>query len=121
MTIEYDHTLQLTGTVRCILRDIARAIGVAREDLPGKFDSRVTAKVLELTTTRTLDAWAARPGRQELPFIKIGRSRRYLLTDVVAFIAKRHSNADMYAASAVDAVVAAEVARLGSSFLADAA
>jgi len=103
----------LTGAVRCILRDIGRAVGVPLAELPGKFDPRETAAILELTTTRTLDTWASRPDRGGLPFVKMGRSRRYLLSDLVAFMAKRHSAADTYPAAAVTATVCAEVASLG--------
>jgi len=112
---------ELSGAIRCILRDIGRAVGVPLADLPGKFDPRETAAILDLTTSRTLDTWASRPDRGGLPFVKVGRSRRYLLTDVIAFIAKRHTGAGEYAASAVSAAVYAEVSRLGEPVIGAAA
>ena len=111
----------LDGAIRCILRDIGRAVGVPLADLPGKFDARETAAILDLTTTRTLDTWASRPDHGGLPFVKVGRSRRYLLTDLVTFMAKRHTDADAYPAAAVPAAVCDEVARLGESVAKDAA
>jgi len=104
---------ELSGAIRCILRDIGRSVGAPLDDLPGKFDTFQTAAILDLTTPRTLDTWASRPDRGDLPFVKVGRSRRYLLTDLVTFIAKRHSGASDYAASAVPSAVYAEVSRLG--------
>ena len=121
MQFVHTETPEVVGAVRCIIRDIGRAVDSPLDDLPGKFDTRAAATILDLTTPRTLDTWASRPDRGGLPFVKVGRSRRYLLTDLVTFMAKRHSDADKYAASAVSSAVYAEVSRLGESVVKDAA
>lgn len=122
MTMNHDDSAPaLAGAIRCILRDIGRAVGAPLDDLPGKFDTGATAAILDLTTPRTLDTWASRPDRGGLPFVKVGRSRRYLLTDLVTFMAKRHSDAGDYAASAISSAVYAEVSRLGEPAVTDAA
>ena len=113
-------TPELSGVIRCILRDVACALGVPSDELPGKYTAREAATILDVVP-RTMDTWAARADHNDLPFVKVGRSRRYLLTDLVTFIAKRHTDADRYAASAVSSAVCAEVSRLGGPKTADAA
>lgn len=105
----------LAGAIRCILRDIARSIGRPLADLPGKFDAHQTALILGLTTSRTLDTWASRPDQGGLPFMKVGRSRRYLLSDIVTFTVARRSDACRYGGAAVADAVFEQIERLGAS------
>lgn len=111
MTIHNDIP-ELNGAIHCILRDVSLKIGLARNELPSQFDTRETATILELTTTRTLDSWAARPDRGGLPFIKVGRSRKYLLSDLVTFIAERRTSIQTYPVSAIATVVCVQIERL---------
>lgn len=107
-------TSALAGAIRCILREIGRSLGQPLDELPGTFDTRQTAKILGLTTSRTLDTWASRPDRGGLPFVKVGRSRRYLLSDIITFTAERRSDAQRYDAETISAAVCQQIDQLGT-------
>ena len=67
MPTNYINSPELSGAIRCILREIGRTVDRQLDDLPGKFGTPETAKILELTTTRTLDTWASRSDRGRRP------------------------------------------------------
>jgi len=120
LSAQHTDTPALAGAVRCILRDVGQSLNRPLEELPGKFDTRKAATILGLTTPRTLDTWASKPDHGGLPFIKVGRSRRYLLSDIVAFIASRRTGTAFSASDIADAV-AEQVERLGAPTIEDAA
>jgi len=114
MQDQHTNNPALTAVVRCILRDVSRSSGHPLDDLPDLLAASDVARILRLTTTRTLDVWAGRPDRNGLAFLKVGRHRRYALSDVVAHIARRRESDRPVSDEALMPVVLASIERLGS-------
>lgn len=58
------------------------------KDLDALVDTKTAAKILGLTNHRTLAVWRSTGRYPELRFLKIGRTVRYRVRDLLAFLEK---------------------------------
>ena len=77
-----------TTQFQIFILEIAAALNILPEKLPPQLTADQTAKVLHLKAA-TLSVLRC-TGRNNLPFIKTGKSPFYRVNDVAAFMARRY-------------------------------
>lgn len=88
-----------TNPLDTLKSEIAAALNIPLEKLPPQLSAAQTAKVLNVKPA-TLSVWRC-TGRNNLPFIKTGKSPFYRVNDVAAFMARHYfEHADKLVGSA---------------------
>lgn len=82
-TINANSALSIT-----LKAEIAQALNIPLDKLPPQLTTEQTALVLDVKPN-TLSVWRC-TGKHNLPFIKTGKSPRYRLSDVVAFMGRHY-------------------------------